>query len=130
MKKLFVIALIFVGALSVSANDYTHSVGVVAGGMNGFSYKMFVTENLAFQADLGVGLTATKGISMIETFKHDGEKETMKEKDNKVTYSMWDFVINPNLMYQTAVGHGFSVFAGGGLSLGMGTQFAANYEGV
>jgi len=129
MKKIIIFALALMGATSLMAGDYTHSIGAVVGGMNGFSYKGFITDNLAIQADLGVGLTATRGITQIETVKFDGEKDTEKFTEKECTYSIWDFVVNPNLVYQAPIGSGFSLFAGGGISLGMGDMFAVEYKG-
>ncbi len=47
-----------------------------------------------------------------------------------MTVSRWDFIANPNLVYQGAIAKGFSWFAGGGLSMGMVSGFAVSMDGV
>jgi len=121
MKKLVLFAMALISVATVNAAGLSdHSVGVLVGGMNGFTYKGFINDNLALQADLAFGLTASP-----MTVKYDGVKY-----DDEGTYSMWDFSVNPNLLYQMDLDKGFAFFAGGGLSLGMGKEFMYKYEGV
>ena len=58
MKKTLLAAALLLGALTVSAQDYKHSIGATVGSMYGVSYKGFIfgVEGLALQADLGVKL--------------------------------------------------------------------------
>lgn len=53
MKKIF--SLMLVAMLSLSAMAGSHEIGGVVGGMNGLSYKYWMGNNLAIQADLAVG---------------------------------------------------------------------------
>lgn len=128
MRKLCFVAALLLSAMAISAAPYQHSVGGVVGGMNGFSYKGFVTDNLAIQADLAFGLTEAAG-SVTTRTKVNGEKQ---KNTNSIEghRGVWDFTANPNLEYQMEIGKGFSFFAGGGLSLGMAKQFSATYQGV
>lgn len=126
MKKVILFAVALMVNVAMSAQNYTHSVGVNVGGNNGFSYKGFVfgNENLALVADLGVGLTATPITTVVRA-----EGSSTTGKPDGVTTSMWDFSLNPNIVYQNPIAKGFSWFVGGGASLGMAKDFAATYEG-
>lgn len=112
MKKIFLTLMIAALAMGSMAANYEHSIGAVAGGLNGISYKGFISGNWALQADLGIGLKATAG-SVTGTLNGWGSSTT---GDHQV--DLWDFVFNPNLEYQGNITRGFDWFAGAGLSGG------------
>ncbi len=95
MKKVMLIALVafmFMSSYNLKAQDapYKHSVGGVVGFIDGFSYKGFILNKLAIQADAGFGI----GFPYMST------------------------KANVNLMYQGYIKKGFYWFAGGGVSGG------------
>lgn len=109
MKKYILSVLLCVAALSLSAQDYKHSIGGMVGSMYGASYKGFVfdVEHLALQADLGFRLMASAGGNGTYTGPID----------------IYTFEINPNMLYQNTIGEfdegRVDWYAGGGLSLGL-----------
>ena len=90
----------------------SHSLGIVVGGLNGLSYKVLVKDNFAIQTDLAVGLFKT---AYLDVYSVEGEKES-----SATNGSFWDFTLNPNCMYQKEVANGFSLYAGGGINIGLG----------
>ena len=56
MKRLFLI--LAMAAVTISGMAQKHEIGAVVGGLNGLSYKYWLSANTAVQADLAVGLTA------------------------------------------------------------------------
>lgn len=140
MKKTLLAAALLLGALTINAQDYKHSIGANVGSFYGLTYKGFITENLAIVADLGCNLgnygtyhttTQKAGSNDTETthwgssYPAEGEKVTDNVYKMKQKYSndYFTFELNPNLVYQmkiTEFGAGsLSWFAGGGLSIGM-----------
>ncbi len=116
MKKLFVLFFL-TATLALSAQTYKQSVGLVVGSFNGFSYKTFMSENVALQADLGFGLLATQGsIGMV------GYEGLIYGVEHH-----WSFHFNPNMYYQKTFHEenwgDISAFVGGGLSLGLASEF-------
>lgn len=113
MKKLVLVVVAILATGVMYAQTYQHSVGLVVGSLNGVSYKTFVGENFAVQADLAIGLVATQGGSGGET--------------GEINY--WDFQLNPNAYYQTEVAAfswgNLSAFGGGGVSLGLSKLMGA-----
>lgn len=147
MKKTLLAAALLLGALTINAQDYKHSIGANVGSFYGLTYKGFITENLAIVADLGVNLS-NFGNSYTLTRRIDGETITthfgpnyddfervsdkvFKEKQ-KYGVNYFTFELNPNLVYQmkiTDFGAGsLSWFAGGGLSIGMMKYGADKYN--
>lgn len=133
MKKLF-IAVMLLGAMTMSAADYTHSVGVNVGGMDGFSYKGFIfgVDGLALQVDFGARLEKTAGLFK-EKDKYDGHTTTSKYQAKNAP--IYTFEMNPNVLYQKECcsfnGGSLSWFAGGGISLGlMGQMGTAKFKSV
>ncbi len=116
MKKSLVVALMALSTLTISAANYTHSVGAVVGSRNGVQYKGFILgiDHLALQADLGINLLQTQ-------FGREGIPSYSE--------SAWILEVNPNLVYQSTLatwGFGdLDIMTGGGLSLGM----RSNLEG-
>lgn len=118
MKRiLLLISMAFIATSSLFAQDYNQSFGLVAGSLNGLSYKKFVKENVAIQTDLAFGLLATR----------------FTEYDYYSGYSvsgeghLWNFQLQPNLYYQNNVLNGnnlnIGAFIGGGVSLGYAQGF-------
>lgn len=140
MKKTLLAAALLLGALTINAQDYKHSIGANVGSFYGLTYKGFITENLAIVADLGCNLgnygtyhttTQKAGSNDTETthwgssYPAEGEKVTDNVYKMKQKYSndYFTFELNPNLVYQmkiTEFGAGsLSWFAGAGISIGM-----------
>lgn len=104
MKK--IILCLMVLGLSVGAFAQNNEVGLVVGGFNGLSYKKMMSENFAIQTDLAVG------------FQH-----TVFNLENVVgSTSLFDFVLNPNFLYNKELNSGLYAFAGGGVSLGLAQE--------
>lgn len=112
MKKISVILLGLVMGMMLTVNaqaPYRHSVGATLGNMEAFSYKTFLTENLAFSIDAGFKWTVSSA-RIINKFNHTAWPGTI-----------WPMTIeaNPNFMYEAPAGtSGLHWFAGGGLSCG------------
>lgn len=139
MKKLTFVAAMLLGALTVNAGAYKHSVGLTVGSQYGFEYKTFVGEHFVVAADLGVQLGATKGMTERISFSNpDAQKayEKVNESSTTVGYKLasWAFQGAANFAYQGTIAD-FSAgtldwFAGGGLSLGMMQgQIYGKYKG-
>lgn len=115
MKKLVLVVVAMLATGVMYAQTYQHSVGLVVGSLNGVSYKTFVGENFAVQADLAFGVVATQGGTEVAT--------------GEVRY--WDFQVNPNAYYQKEVASfswgTLSAYGGGGLSIGM-AKFLGSYS--
>ena len=116
MKKLLVLLFLTI-TIMLSAQTYKQSAGLVLGSFNGFSYKTFMSENVALQADLGFGLLATQGSIGLVGYKG-------------LVYGVehhWSFHFNPNLYYQKTFHEenwgDISAFVGGGVSLGLASEF-------
>ncbi len=112
MKK-YIFAVLCFATLTLSAQDYTHSVGGSIGSLYGVSYKGFVfgIEHFGLQTDLDVRLESTAAGTM--------------DFDNYNTFeqNLYTFEFNPNLLYQNLIadfdeGH-IDWYAGGGVSLGL-----------
>ena len=105
MKK--IILCLMVLGLSVGAFAQNNEVGLVVGGFNGLSYKKMMSENFAIQTDLAVGFQRTS-IDWL------GDSELIT-----ATADLFDFVINPNFLYNKELKYGIYAFAGGGASVGL-----------
>ena len=104
MKKI-ILCLIAMG-LSVGAFAQNNEFGVMVGGFNGLSYKRIVNEKFAIQTDLGVGLQAT-------AFNIDGIAGSTH---------LFDFVINPNFLYNKELKSNIYAFLGMGINLGLAQE--------
>lgn len=108
MKKFFTI---LVAALMVTVSaSAQHEIGGIVGGLNGLSYKYWFSDALALQADLAVGLTCGSG--------------ALYYKGNKIPYTdgkadLYDFTINPNVLYHFELPANFKIYTGGGINLGL-----------
>lgn len=115
MKKVILFAALFAFAVGASAQDYRASIGANVGTFYGASFKGFITNNLAIQADLGVNLTRTHGGIDVH---YNGQSSHVGSGE----MDFYTFEANPNVLYQaqiTSFSAGtLSWFAGGGLSLG------------
>ena len=94
MKKI-ILCLIVMG-VSVGAFAQNNEFGVVVGGFNGLSYKRIVNENFAIQTDLAVGFQRT-------VFNLEGITGPT---------DLFDFVLNPNFLFNKELNSGFYAFAG------------------
>lgn len=106
MKKIFtVLAAALMVTVSASAQ---HEIGGIVGGMNGASYKYWFSDNLALQADLAVGLTQAAGST------------------NGYGWSngVYDFTINPNVLYHFELPMNFKIYTGGGINFGLVSALA------
>jgi len=115
MKKLLISIACCLVALSAAAHD--NEVGVVVGGLNGFSYKCLVNPNFAVQADLAFGLLSTPFNTQVGPIRGEGVAD------------FWDFTVNPNFLYNKNLPHNFSILAGAGLSLGM-VELLDNFKSI
>ncbi len=110
MKKLFLL-LSLMATISISAQSYKHSFGILAGSYNGLSYKILVSKNFAIQADLGVGFLSAPG----SYFSAQGFIQASEDS--------WNFYTNPNFSYQKSIYtsdyYNMNTFAGAGISLGI-----------
>lgn len=129
MKKFFLCAMAVGFAVVSYAADYKHSVGLVAGSLNGISYKYFVTDNFAIQNDLVFGVQASAGSGTVKySSQHGSGKESLDLKH--VTFSTFEFVYNPNALYHLSVADGLNLVVGGGLSIGAATPYkVTDHEG-
>lgn len=122
MKKLLLAAVLLLGTITMSAANYTNSVGGTAGTMYGFTYKGFVfgVDGLALQLDLGLNLPALAGKSVS---KSKGGGITTTEKQDFMFGDFLEFQLNPNIVFQSEIsswGWGsIDWFIGGGASLGL-----------
>lgn len=105
MKKLFVLMVAAVMSANVMAQ---HEIGVVAGGLNGLSYKYWFSDRAALQTDLAVGLSYVPG-----ALYYSGNKL------GDFNQSIYDFTVNPNLLYHFPLADMFQLYVGGGVNLGM-----------
>lgn len=102
----------------------THEIGIIAGGLNGISYKYWFTENLSLQGDLAVGLTYHKYLEYQESqqyynYSYNYYWERWKTIDAYYRFpSIFDFTLNPNVAYNFALPKNFYFYVGGGVSLG------------
>ncbi len=113
MKKYILLALVCLSVSGLSAQEYKHSIGGLAGSMYGVSYKGFVfgIDHFGLQADLGVRLESTAAGT--------------REFGSYLSYeqNLYTFEFNPNLLYQNTIadfdeGH-VDWYAGGGFSIGL-----------
>lgn len=106
MRKL---SLLFVAAIMTANVMAQHEIGAVVGGLNGASYKYWFSDNLALQADLAVGLTET-----VARDRFYGEWV-----GNPINWDVYDFTLNPNVLYHFALPADFKIYVGGGANIGL-----------
>lgn len=101
MKKVFI--GIFSVMISLGAWAQSNELGIIAGGMNGVSYKKIMSETFAIQTDLTVGFQRTVvGDAYIDA-----------------SGDFLDFTLNPNFLYNKTLDGKLYAFAGGGASMGL-----------
>lgn len=102
LKKIAIVAtIVFVAVFSAQAQaPYKHSIGVTAGTLEAVSYKTFITNHFAFQADLGYQYIVTD----VQYWGKSRELQALN--------------LNPNFMYEGSLTKGLYGFVGGGVSLG------------
>lgn len=105
MKRLFIIMAAGLMAASAMAQ---HEFGLIAGGVNGLSYKYWCSDRLAVQTDLAVGLTAAPGAVYFHGYS-----------SGSGTNPQYDFTINPNLEYHFPLTSAMQFYAGGGVNFGL-----------
>ncbi len=138
MKKILLritlVALFATTIFSANAQNYKHSAGIVVGTMEGLSYKGFISNNLAIQADLVFKVLPTAGTSTLST-KFYGEYGTSNWSEPitvSSSFTGWSFEANPNLLYQSQITDFDECtlywYAGGGVSLGLGREFSVGQE--
>ena len=105
MKKLFIfLAAVVMTASAMAQNE----IGIIAGGINGLSYKHWFSERGALQMDLAVGLTAAPMSIYVNGTK------TLSG-----TNSQYDFTLNPNLLGHLSITQAFQFYGGAGVNLGL-----------
>jgi hypothetical protein len=123
MKRFSILLIAAMTAISAFAQEYKHSAGVITGSFNALSYKLFFTEKLAVQADLGFGVVATSGTG---SFGYRWTEEfgagTEVDYKAKLNASLWTFQLSPNVVYHLNIADKewcrISAVLGGGISLG------------
>ncbi|MCQ2341420.1 MAG: hypothetical protein MJZ48_03080 [Paludibacteraceae bacterium] len=124
MKKVLLTMVACTIGLLATAADYTHGVGIEAGGMNGISWKGFIfgVEGLALQTDLGVRISTmgVPGDTHVRYPQHH-ELDFSIKKDYTLVY--YTFELNPNIVYQRSFAQldwgTLDWLAGGGVSVGL-----------
>ncbi len=113
-KQILLVALLFVAVAVQAQKPYKHSIGLSVGSFEGASYKVFLTNDVALQTDLGFRLLSTQG-------GNDSYSTAM---------DFWTFEVNPNALYQGSITGwnwgGVAWFAGGGISLGLARDFGSS----
>lgn len=104
MKKFLSVLLVAMMSMSVMAGD--HEIGAIVGGLNGVSYKYWLSSELAVQADLAVGLTEAAGV-----YTEFGES-------HPYGFAIYDVTLNPNMVYNIELPANFYVYAGAGFNIG------------
>ena len=132
MKKTILAAVMLLGALTMSAQSYEHSLGVSVGNLFGVSYKgfFFGVEGLGMQIDLGCKLSnwGTQ-YSQNSSWEAGGESHSettsfpLEDDKDPLSWNYFTFEVNPNIVYNLPVHSGsygsLAFCAGGGISLGM-----------
>lgn len=122
MKRVLLLAVAAVAALSMFAQDYKHSAGLVVGSLDGLSYKYFISDELAIQADLGFQLGATSG-NLFTSSSYAKDEYKNESKFNLGTdANFWSFQLAPNFVWQKNITSfdwaSLDFFVGGGISIG------------
>lgn len=126
MKKIFTLVVAAMTAICAFAQDYTHSAGLVVGSLNGLSYKYFISDELAIQADLGFGIVATSGSyaqSEEASYSKDGYSSISRTTGTfNIKANLWTFELAPNFIWQRNFASfdwaDLDFFVGGGITLG------------
>jgi len=129
MKKNILISILLTFSLLSNAQEYSHSVGINVGGMNGLSYKGLLPKCSSWYvvADLNTTVSISQGMDWAFTYMNPVMQIYLEDNaksgriDNQFVY--WTFVGNPNFVYQGKIKDFSKVslygFIGPGLSFGM-----------
>ena len=106
MKKLFlgILSILFTTGLFAQQQEF----GIVAGGLNGLSYKRIMSETFAIQTDLAVGFQRTSAMAPLR-----GGNIFV------TTFDIFDFALNANFLYNKELQNGLYAFIGGGPNIGL-----------
>lgn len=107
MKKIFTLCVAVLMAVTTVKAQF--EIGGIVGGLNGLSMKYWFNDNLALQGDLAVGLTAANGATYYKGTKLPGEGQL----------DLYDFTLNPNLLYHFNLPEHFKLYCGGGANIGL-----------
>jgi hypothetical protein len=122
MKKILLLAVAALASLGAFAQNYEHSAGVVVGNLNGLSYKHFISDELAIQADLGFGIVSTSGSAVWSKKTSLSGNEASTKTKLQSQANLWTFQIAPNFIWQKNIASmdwaNLDFFVGGGISLG------------
>lgn len=127
MKKLLLSAALLLGTMAANALPVQHSVGAVAGSLNGFEYKAYFQNKMVVAATLGVRASQSQGISWAAALNNNEAEDVYKQSwdlsgSNDAKFVYWTVEAAGNIGYQdnfkVMSAGAFSWFAGGGLSLG------------
>ena len=122
MKKIFTLVVAAMTAICAFAQDYTHSAGLVVGSLNGLSYKYFISDELAIQADLGFQLGATTGNLFTSSSYAKDEYKHESKFNVGADANFWSFQLAPNFIWQKNITSfdwaSLDFFVGGGISIG------------
>lgn len=122
MKRILLLAVAAVAALSMFAQDYKHSAGLVVGSLDGLSYKYFISDELAIQADLGFQLGASSGNLFTSTSSANDEYKSESKFNVGADANFWSFQLAPNFIWQKNITSfdwaSLDFFVGGGVSIG------------
>lgn len=112
MKKIFSIfvALFLLGG-TIRAQ---HEVGIIAGGLNGLTYKYWIGEYMALQTDVGIGLYKAVGA----TYMKSPNSASSSSGSGSDTYDVYDFTFNPNFAGYIPIWDDLAFYAGCGTSIG------------
>lgn len=121
MKKLFLSVVLLLGTMAANALPVQHSVGAVAGSLNGFEYKAYFQNKMIVSATLGVRASQSQGLAVTTTYTPElSGADVIDNNSEKFVY--WDIEAAANLGYQDnfkVLSAGtFSWFVGGGLNFG------------
>lgn len=106
MKKILTLCVLALTIATTAKAQF--EIGGVVGGLNGASCKYWLSDKLALQADLAVGLTQAAG-GIYYKGNHGPD----------FNQGFYDFTLNPNVAYHFDLPENFQLYAGGGLNLGL-----------
>lgn len=128
MKKLLFSAVLLLGTMAANALPVQHSVGVVAGSLNGFEYKAYFQNKMVVAATLGVRASQSQGLASTTIYTNNSAQEYHERmgeeliENNNYKFVYWDLEVAGNIGYQDnfkVMSAGtFSWFVGGGLNFG------------
>lgn len=128
MKKLLLSAALLLGTMAANALPVQHSVGAVAGSLNGFEYKAYFQNKMVVAATLGVRASQSQGLALTTVYTNKDAQDAHEiagddlVENNNHKFVYWDLEVAANVGYQDnfkVLSAGtFSWFIGGGLNFG------------